>query len=60
MSSYQVLAKEKATGKTSYIWCIDDYFGKHKYGYLADAGADAVTSFTEEQFEEQYEIIEQI
>lgn len=59
MSSFYVLAKEKATGKTSYIFCMDDYFGRHKYGYILNLGQENWSALTKEQFEEQYEIIEQ-
>lgn len=34
MSSFSFEATEKSTGKVRIVWAIDDYFGRHKYGYV--------------------------
>lgn len=34
MSSFKIQATHKASGETHEIWCMDDYFGKHQYGYI--------------------------
>jgi hypothetical protein len=53
MSSFTLIAKNKTTGELTQIYCIDDYFGKHKYGYIPNiAGGEALTF---EQFENLYE-----
>lgn len=44
-------AKHKNSGEVHEIWAIDDYFGKHEYGYIFKSGE----ALTEEQFAEQYE-----
>lgn len=33
MSSYLTKARHKRTGKTYAVMALDDYFGKHRYGY---------------------------
>jgi len=34
MSSYLRDLTNPKTGKTQKAWCIDDYFGQHRYGYF--------------------------
>ncbi len=34
MSSYITELKHPETGKSIKAWCIDDYFGQHRYGYF--------------------------
>lgn len=34
MSSYISRFKNPKTGKEQDVWCIDDWFGRHKYGYF--------------------------
>ena len=36
MSSYYTEVINKATGDKATVWCHDDYFGKHKYGYAIE------------------------
>lgn len=53
MSSFTLRAKNKETGELHEIWCLDDYFGKHQYGYIPNnASAPAMT---ENQFYKYYE-----
>jgi hypothetical protein len=53
MSSYITKAKEKATGEIHEIFCHDDYFGKHEYGY--QRCIEGETYMTEKQFRNKYE-----
>ena len=42
MSSYIKELKNPKTGKMQKCYCIDDYFGSHKYGYaFPKDGSDA-------------------
>jgi hypothetical protein len=34
MSSFIKDLKNPKTGKTQKAWCIDDYYGPHRYGYF--------------------------
>lgn len=34
MSSFSIKARHKKTREMHEIWCIDDYFGRHQYGYI--------------------------
>lgn len=34
MSSFNMNARHKKSGELHVIFCIDDYFGKHRYGYI--------------------------
>lgn len=34
MSSFLKDLKNPKTGKTYKAWCIDDYYGPHRYGYF--------------------------
>ncbi len=51
MSSFTTKAKHKETGEIHEIFCHDDYFGKHVYGYQVPDGG----YITEKQFRERYE-----
>lgn len=55
MSSFQMKAKHNVTGEIHNIWCRDDYFGKHEYGYVPEDGEP----LTEDQFSETYTPVEQ-
>lgn len=50
MSTFKIKARDKKTGTMHDVLCIDDYFGKHKYGYVC---GDKV--MTKSEFYEQYE-----
>ena len=50
MSSFEAKFKHKETGNIVTVFCYDDYFGRHKYGYHIN---DVV--MTEEAFFEKYE-----
>lgn len=55
MSTYWAKCRNKKT-KTEYaVLCVDDYFGNHAYGY--DISESDETVLTEEQFNKDYEII---
>lgn len=56
MSSFKAAARHKKTGELHAVWCIDDYFGRHKYGYIPNIeGGEAMT---ESQFNAQYKFEE--
>ena len=50
MSSYQLKAKNKLTQKIESFTALDDYFGKHEFGYLSESG-----SYTEQEFNRLFE-----
>lgn len=55
MSSYVTKARCRETGTEFAVFCIDDYFGRHAYGYqIKERDGDVLT---EEQFSKQYEEI---
>ena len=58
MSSFRIKATNKATGEEVEVWCIDDYFGKHKYGYILNMAQPVGTALTEKEFEELYDVQE--
>jgi hypothetical protein len=49
MSNFYAIVKNKQTGEEVYVEVLDDYFGKHQYGYKIE---DEV--LTEEEFNEKY------
>lgn len=51
MSSYETTAVHRKTGKEHKIFCFDDYYGHHQYGY-----DDGVKIMTEKEFSENYEV----
>ena len=53
MSSFKIKAKHKKLEVEHEIWCLDDYFGKYKYGYVPHI-ADAV-ALTEKEFYKIYD-----
>ena len=55
MSSFTINAIHKKTKQLREIFCIDDYFGKHRYGYSLNNGSDVMT---EKAFYDQYEVKE--
>lgn len=58
MSSFKIKAINKSTRVIHEIWALDDYFGKHRYGYIPNETAGA--ALTEEQFYQQYELHDEI
>ena len=52
MSNFYDWFTEKTTGELCRVHCIDDYFGRHRYGYLPE-GED--THLNEEQFNQRFE-----
>jgi len=56
MSNYHFTARNKKTGDIVEFEAMDDYFGKHQYGY-APTGVEYIGAYTQEQFEEQYEVV---
>lgn len=36
MSSFKIQAIYKDSGEVHDIWCIDNCFGRHQYGYIAN------------------------
>lgn len=57
MSSFQMKAKHRVTREVHDIWCLDDYFGKHQYGYIHNEGERTV--YNEETFNWLYEPIKE-
>lgn len=53
MSSYDFTAKNKQTGEQLVVSAMDDYFGKHRYGYKTGNRI-----LTEEEFDLAYERID--
>ena len=43
MSSFSITAVSKLTGQTYEVECIDDYFGRHKYGYFVKGSESPLT-----------------
>ena len=50
MRRFKIQATNNITGALHDIWRIDDYFGKHKYGYVING----VDTLTEQQFIGRY------
>lgn len=42
MSSFSITAINKKTKKIHKVWCLDDCFGHHQYGYAID-GSEPIT-----------------
>lgn len=57
MSSFKITAKHKKSGEKHSVWCLDDYFGKHRYGYIPNE-RDAL-ALTEDEFYMEYEVDDQ-
>ncbi len=57
MSSFKITARHNASGELQEIWCIDDYFGRHKYGYIVNM--ESGSAMNEIEFYEQYTLEEQ-
>lgn len=57
MSSYIAKAKKKSTGEIFEVHCLDDYFGRHKYGYCVMNGEDL--TLMEPEFDAKYEIVKE-
>lgn len=55
MSNYETKVRRKDTGEIINIMCLDDYFGKHNYGYQVPNK----TVYREEEFWGLYEEIEE-
>lgn len=54
MSSFSAFCREFRTGNVQAVFCLDDYFGRHRYGYQVGSKI-----YTEQEFEANYEIIKQ-
>lgn len=52
MSSYIFMAKDKKTGAKKEVFAMDDYFGRHLYGFSIDSDI-----LTEWEFDERFEPI---
>lgn len=57
MSSFTLRARNKETGEMHEVWCLDDYFGKHQYGYIPNN--TSAPAMTENQFYKYYEVEDQ-
>lgn len=49
--------RNRKTGTEYVVFCIDDYFGRHNYGYDIKECDEPV--LTEEQFNKHYEIVKE-
>ena len=59
MSNYYLKAKNKETGDIVEFEAMDDYFGKHQYGY-APKGWKHITNigaYTQNQFDKRFEVV---
>jgi hypothetical protein len=56
MSSFKIKAVNKKTGELHDVWCLDDYFGKHRYGYIPNSGEGE--GMTEDDFYREYTPLE--
>lgn len=54
MSSFTATFEHKTTGELVQVLCLDDYFGRHKYGYKV---GDKILN--EAEFDEQYKRVEE-
>ena len=52
MSSYMAKARHRETGKIHNIFCFDDYYGRHQYGY-----DDGMKVMREKEFNDNYEVL---
>lgn len=57
MSSFKINAKCKETGSIFEVWCMDDYFGRHIYGYCVHRDG-CVDAMREDDFYNEYEAVE--
>jgi hypothetical protein len=55
MSSFMGKCRNKKTGTEYAVFCHDDFFGSHAYGYHIQESDEPV--MTEEQFHKHYEMI---
>ena len=54
MSSFTIRAVNKSTGLEHTVWCMDDHFGKHRYGYFVHDLPGCDEAMTEEDFYKQF------
>lgn len=52
MSSFEEKFRNKKTGEIETVFCWDDYFGRHRYGYVIKGHSRVLT---EGEFMEKYE-----
>lgn len=52
MSNFKLTAKNKSTGEVVGVYALDDYFGRHKYGYRPE---NSQQIFDEESFWNHFE-----
>jgi hypothetical protein len=61
MSTFNTTFKLKKTGDIYLVNCRDDFFGRHRYGYIILEGKDVDKFkdkvFTEDEFQNQFEWI---
>lgn len=57
MSSFTITAKHKKSGAIYKVWCLDDHFGRHVYGYVPQ-GVEIDEALKEKEFYDQYEPVE--
>ncbi len=55
MSSFMMKAKNKRTGESCEVLCMDNFFGHYQYGYEVLGGTGRVMN--EDEFRQQYEEI---
>ncbi len=52
MSNFKITAEHKSSGEIHEVWCLDDYFGRHLYGYIPIT--DKEQALTESEFYAAY------
>lgn len=55
MSSFKITARHKQDGTLHEVWCLDDFYGRHNYGYIICGSGKEMN---EEDFYNQYEPVE--
>ena len=60
MSNYYLTARNKETGDIVKFEAIDDYYGKHQYGYAPLGTVPVMEShpYTQEEFDARFEVVE--
>ena len=55
MSSFMTTAKNKLTGQTHLVECLDNFFGRYSYGYRIDNGV----TLRKRDFDKEYELMKE-
>lgn len=58
MSSFKAMARHLQSGELHEVWCMDDYYGRHEYGYIPNVEGGG--AMTEAEFDKQYKFVEPV